>query len=134
MSSDANDSRSNNSTDGRDNVQNKASVIQIINELISHMNRTKSVFKLMIISSFILSPVSLMLTAVFIIHPSFMHRILFRLPAVGIFLMFFIVVSVILASVWLYMGLSERRFFFNWNNKFIRYKSLKSQLDKERRE
>jgi hypothetical protein len=53
MSSDANDSRSNNSTNGRENIQNKASVIQIIDELISHMNRTKSVFKLMIISSFI---------------------------------------------------------------------------------
>jgi uncharacterized membrane protein YecN with MAPEG domain len=118
VSSDANDSRSNNSTNGRENVQNKTSVIQIINELISHMNRTKTLFKLMIISSFILSPVSLMLTAVFIIHPSFMHRILFRLPAVGIFLLFLIVVSVILASVWLYMGLSEQRFFFNWNKLF----------------
>jgi hypothetical protein len=134
MPSDASDSRSNNSTDGRENVQNKASIIQIIDELISHMNRTKSVFKLMIISSFILSPVSLMLTAVFMVRPSFMHRILFRLSAVGIFLMFFIVVSVILASIWLYMGLSEQRFFFKWNNKFIRYKSLKNQLDKERRE
>jgi hypothetical protein len=48
--------------------------------------------------------------------------------------LFFIVVSVILASIWLYMGLSEQRFFFNWNSKFIRYKFLKNQLDKESRE
>jgi hypothetical protein len=31
----------------------------------------------------------------------------------------------------LYMGLSERRFFSNWDNKYNRYKLLKRRLDKE---
>ena len=125
------DADSNNSTKDTEKIKNKTSVNQLIDELISHMNRARSVFKIMILSSFILASVCLMLTAVLIIHPFLMPRIMVRFPQIGIFLMFFIGVSVILASIWLYMGLSERRFFSNWDNKFIRYKLLKNQLDKE---
>ena len=131
LSSDASDTDSDNSTNGREKSQDKSSVIQLIDELVYHMNRTRDVFKLMILSSFILAPLCLMLTAVFTIHPFFLHRILFRFPHLGIFLLFFITVSVILASIWLYMGLSERSFFSDWNNKYNRYKLLKSRLDKE---
>ena len=131
MSSDSSDSDSNNATDDTKKAQDKANVTQLIDELVSHMNRTRGVFKTMIISSFILAPLCLMLTAVFILHPFFLHRILFRFPNLGIFLIFFIAVSVILASIWLYMGLSERSFFSNWNDKYNRYKLLKSRLDKE---
>ncbi|MGB8933662.1 MAG: hypothetical protein WCC17_00985 [Candidatus Nitrosopolaris sp.] len=131
MSSDASDTESNKSTNGTEKVQNKTSVIRLIDELVSHMNRTRGVFKVMILSSFILAPLCLMLTAVFTLHPFFLHRILFRFPHLGIFLLFFIGVSVILASIWLYMGLSERRFFSNWDSKYNRYKLLKRRLDKE---
>jgi MFS superfamily sulfate permease-like transporter len=126
-SSDGNDNDSNNSIKD----QNKTSVVEILDELISHMNTTRSVFKVMILSSFILAPLSLMLAAVFVIHPFFMNRILFRIPEVGVFLLIFIGVSIMLASMWLYIGLSEQRFFSNWDKKFSRYTSLKNQLDKE---
>ncbi|MRN41505.1 MAG: hypothetical protein FIO02_10745 [Nitrosopumilales archaeon] len=126
-SSDGNDNDSNNSIKD----QNKTSVVELLDELISHMNTTRSVFKVMILSSFILAPLSLMLAAVFVIHPFFMNRILFRIPDVGLFLLFFIGVSIMLASMWLYIGLSEQRFFSNWDKKFTRYTSLKNQLDKE---
>jgi hypothetical protein len=131
MSLDSSDSDSNNATDDTKKAQDKTNVTQLIEELVSHMNRTRGVFKTMIISSFILAPLCLMLTAVFVLHPFFLHRILFRFPHLGIFLLFFIAVSVILASIWLYMGLSERSFFSNWNEKYNRYKLLKSRLDKE---
>src|SRR5215472_16929286 len=134
MSSDASDAGSKNSTNPAEKVQNKTSVIHLIDELVSHMNRTRGVFKMMILSSFILAPLCLMLTAVFVLHPFFLHRILFRFPHLGIFLLFFIAVTVILASIWLYMGLSERNFFSNWNNKYNRYKLMKSRLDKEFRQ
>jgi hypothetical protein len=127
MASDGNDNDSNNSIKD----QNKTSVVELLDELISHMNTTRSVFKVMILSSFILAPLSLMLAAVFVIHPFFMNRILFRIPDVGFFLLFFIGVSIMLASMWLYIGLSEQRFFSNWDKKFTRYMSLKNQLDKE---
>jgi hypothetical protein len=126
-SSDGNDNDSNNSIKD----QNKTSVVELLDVLISHMNTTRSVFKVMILSSFILAPLSLMLAAVFVIHPFFMNRILFRIPDVGFFLLFFIGVSIMLASMWLYIGLSEQRFFSNWDKKFTRYTSLKNQLDKE---
>ncbi len=126
-SSDGNDNDSNNSIKD----QNKTSVVELLDELISHMNTTRSVFKVMILSSFILAPLSLMLAAVFVIHPFFMNRILFRIPEVGVFLLIFIGVSIMLASMWLYIGLSEQRFFSNWDKKFSRYTSLKNQLDKE---
>jgi hypothetical protein len=131
MSSDASDAESKNSTNHAEKVQNKTSVIHLIDELVSHMNRTRGLFKLMILSSFVLAPLCLMLTAVFTLHPFFLHRILFRFPHLGIFLLFFIGVSVILSSIWLYMGLSERIFFSGWENKYNRYKLLKSRLDKE---
>lgn len=128
MSSDAVDADSNDSTNDK---VNKPNVIQLIDELVSHIKRTRSVFKVMILSSFILAPLCLMLTAVFIIHPFLMHRLLIRFPELGIFLLFFIGVSVILASIWLYMGLNERRFFYDWDNKYARYKLLKNRLDNE---
>src|SRR5215469_15077474 len=130
MSSDASDAESKDSN-RTEKVQNKTSVVHLIDELVFHMNRTRGLFKLMILSSFILAPLCLMLTAVFTLHPFFLHRILFKFPHLGIFLLFFIGVSVILSSIWLYMGLSERTFFSNWNNKYNRYKLLKSRLDKE---
>lgn len=122
---------SNNSIRDAEKEQNKTSVVELLDELISHMNSTRSVFKIMILSSFILAPLSLMLATVFVIHPFFMHRILFRFPDIGIFLLFFIGVSIMLASMWLFIGLSEKKFFSNWDKKFKRYTSLKNQLDKE---
>lgn len=43
----------------------------------------------------------------------------------------FITISVILASIWLFIGLKEYRFFAKWNKKFSRYVSLRDKLDKE---
>lgn len=109
----------------------KTSIVELLDELISHMNATRNAFKIMILSSFILAPLSLMLASVFVIHPFFMHRILFKFPDVGAFLLFFIGVSIMLASMWLYIGLSEQRFFSNWDKRFSRFTSLKNQVDKE---
>jgi hypothetical protein len=64
----SNDNDSNNSIKDTEKDQNKTSVVELLDELVSHMNTARSVFKVMIISSFILAPLSLMLAAVFIIH------------------------------------------------------------------
>ena len=122
-----------NGNDANNSVKekDKTSVVEVLDELIFHMNSTRTVFKIMILSSFILAPLSLMLAGVLVIHPFFMHRILFRFPDIGVFLLFFIGVSIMLASMWLYIGLSKQRFFSSWDKKFGRYTSLKNQLDKE---
>jgi hypothetical protein len=131
MSSRSKDNDGDNSIKDTEKEHNKTSVVELLDALISHMNAIRSVFKVMILSSFILAPLSLMFAAVLVIHPFFIQRILFRFPDVGFFLLFFIGVSIMLASMWLYIGLSEQRFFSNWDKKFSRYTSLKNQLDKE---
>ena len=131
MSSKSKDNDGDNSIKDTEKEHNKTSVVELLDALISHMNAIRSVFKVMILSSFILAPLSLMFAAVLVIHPFFIQRILFRFPDVGFFLLFFIGVSIMLASMWLYIGLSEQRFFSNWDKKFSRYTSLKNQLDKE---
>ena len=131
MSSEGNKNDGDNSIKDTEKEHNKTSVVELLDALISHMNAVRSVFKVMILSSFILAPLSLILAGVFVIHPFFMHRILFRIPEVGIFLLLFIGVSIMLASMWLFIGLSEQRFFSNWDKKYNRYASLKKQLDKE---
>jgi hypothetical protein len=129
MSSDSDDNDTNNLKTTSESE--KTSIVELLDELISHMNATRNVFKIMILSSFILAPLSLMLASVFVIHPFFMHRILFKFPDVGVFLLFFIGVSIMLASMWLYIGLNEQRFFSNWDKRFGRFTSLKNQVDKE---
>jgi len=131
MSSKSKDNDGDNSIKDTEKDHNKTSVVELLDALLSHMNAIRSVFKVMILSSFILAPLSLMSAAVLVIHPFFIQRILFRFPDVGVFLLFFIGVSIMLASMWLYIGLSEQRFFSNWEKKFSRYTSLKNQLDKE---
>jgi hypothetical protein len=131
MSSKSKDNDGDNSIKDTEKEHNKTSVVELLDALISHMNAIRSVFKVMILSSFILAPLSLMFAAVLVIHPFFIQRILFRFPDVGIFLLFFIGISIMLASMWLYIGLSEQRFFSNWDKKFSRYTSLKNLLDKE---
>lgn len=111
--------------------QDKTNVPELLDELIFHMHSIRSVFKVMILSSFILAPMSLILAGVIVIHPFFMSRIIFRLPEVGLFLLLFIGVTIMLASMWLYTGLSEQRFFSNWDKKFNKYMSLKKQVDRE---
>jgi hypothetical protein len=131
MSSKSKNNDGDNSIKDTEKEHNKTTVVELLDALISHMNAIRSVFKVMILSSFILAPLSLMFAAVLVIHPFFIQRILFRFPDVGFFLLFFIGVSIMLASMWLYIGLSEQRFFSNWDKKFSRYTSLKNQLDKE---
>jgi hypothetical protein len=72
-SSKSNDNDSNNSINDTKKDQYENSVVELLDELIAHMNTARSVFKVMIISSFVLAPLSLMLAAVFVIRPFFMH-------------------------------------------------------------
>jgi hypothetical protein len=114
-----------------DNNRPPVTIFELLDELISHMNTIKNIFMLLILSSFILAPIALIVTGIFVLHPFFLYRILFRLPAVGGFLLLLISVSIMLASIWLFIGASEWRFFSDWNKKFSRYISKRKQVDKE---
>ena len=130
---DGNDGSGSNSDNGSTDTNNinNVTIFELLDDLISHMNTTKNIFTLLILSSFILAPIALVVAGIFVLHPFFLYRILFRLPAVGGILLLFISVSIMLASVWLFIGASEQRFFSHWNKKFNRYVSKRKQVDRE---
>jgi hypothetical protein len=69
------------SSEGKDNdasgsikdaqEEDKISAPEVLDELIFHMNSMRNVFKVMILSAFILAPISLMLAGVLVIHRFF---------------------------------------------------------------
>jgi cation transport ATPase len=126
-----NDDNNNSNRNNNSKNNNAITIFEVLDELISHMNTTKNIFTLLILSSFILAPIALIVAGIFIVHPFFLYRILFRVPAVGGLLLLFIGVSVMLASIWFFIGASEQRFFSQWSKKFDRYSSKKRQIDKE---
>ena len=85
----------------------------------------------MIVSSFILAPLALIVAAVFTFHPRFLLFLLDRVPQAATILIAFVAITGILASVWLAIGIKERRFFASWNRRFSRFMSLKDKIDRE---
>jgi len=112
-------------------TKRRENILEVLDELIFHLNNTRGIFTLLIISSLILAPIALILGGIFITFPRFLFFLLNRVPDVGIILLVYVVISIIFSSIWLYIGIKEQRFFSKWNNKFRRYMSLKSQIDKE---
>ncbi|MGI0037080.1 MAG: hypothetical protein ACRD99_01820 [Nitrososphaera sp.] len=113
------------------NPERRESISEVLDDLIYHLNTTRSTFTFMIISSFIIAPLSLIVAAVFIFHPRFLFFLLDRAPQAGAILIVFVTITVVLASVWLAIGIKERRFFASWNRRFSRFMSLKDKIDKE---
>ncbi len=106
-------------------------IFEVLDELIFHLNTTKSMFTFLIVTSFILAPLALIVAAVITVHPGFLALLMRRLPSIGLMIIIFIGITVILASVWLYIGLMERSFFSEWNKRFSRFISLKERIDRE---
>jgi hypothetical protein len=107
------------------------SIFEVLDELIFHLNTTKSMFTFLIISSFILAPVALIVAAVISLHPAFLAVVMNRLPGVGMMIIAFIGITVILSAIWLAIGIKERAFFSAWNTRFSRFISLKERIDSE---
>jgi hypothetical protein len=106
-------------------------IFEVLDELIFHLNTTKSMFTFLIITSFILAPAALIVAAVIALHPAFLAVVMNRLPSVGMMIIAFIGITVILSAIWLAIGIKERAFFSAWNTRFGRFISLKERIDKE---
>lgn len=111
--------------------QRRSNIFEVLDELIFHLNTTKSMFTFLIISSFILAPLAIIVAAVFAFNPRFLPFVIDRVPGVATIIIAFIVIVVILASVWLAIGIKERAFFSAWNARFSRFVSLKERIDRE---
>lgn len=112
-------------------AERKESVFEVLDELIFHMNTTKSTFSFLIASSLILAPITFIVAGVFVFHPRFLPFLLDRVPQVANILFVFVGVALVLAAVWLGIGLKERMFFARWNKRYSRFMSLKERMDKE---
>ncbi len=86
---------------------------------------------MLIVSSLILAPISLVMGFVFIGHPRFLMFLLHRLPDVGVMILVYVIISIAFSSIWLFIGVKELRFFSQWNMRFRKFLSLKEQIDKE---
>jgi hypothetical protein len=111
--------------------QRRSNIFEVLDELIFHLNTTKSTFTFLIISSFILAPLAIVVAAVFAFNPRFLPFIIDRVPGVATIIIAFIVIVVVLASIWLAIGIKERAFFSAWNSRFSRFVSLRERIDME---
>lgn len=109
----------------------RSTIFEVLDQLIFHLNTTRNMFTILIVSSFILAPLALIVAAIITVHPGFLARTMRGLPEVGFIMITFIAITVILASIWLYIGLRERSFFSAWNARYSRFVSLRERIDKE---
>jgi hypothetical protein len=112
-------------------TERRGSIFEVLDELIFHLNTTKSMFTFLIVTSFILAPLALIVAGVFAFNPRFLPFILDRVPGIATIMIAFIAIVVVLASVWLAIGIKERAFFSAWNSRFSRFISLKERIDRE---
>jgi hypothetical protein len=182
----------------------RESIFRVLDELVSHMNTSRNVSMLLIVSAFILTPVSLVIAVTLLSAPAFVpgtevhfikmglingtgetvtiskfngsimeHKLMGVPPGVNIstgevggivkggandfvympanhaqflisggpymhqvldistIIIIFAVVSIVLSSIWLFIGIKEYSFFSKWNKKFARFMSLKDKVDKD---
>jgi len=157
----------------------RESVLRILDELVSHMHTSKNVSMVLIVSAFILTPMSLVMAGLLLSAPAFVpgHEVHFtgnnfangppnmsesneihppgmysghtppppgpprfmmeggphghQILDISTMIIIFIVISIVLSSVFLFVGLKEFAFFSKWNKKFSKFMSLKDKIDKE---
>ena len=104
--------------------EERVSLLQMVDDLIYHVNAERAWFQMLVITSLIIAPISLFLTFFFLTNPRilisffrFGGRILGG-PIFGPLMFSYIIVNLIVASLWLVVGIREFRFFrkpyFNW--------------------
>jgi hypothetical protein len=109
----------------------RTSLLETIDDLIYHMNDARMLFVILSISSFIIAPISIIVAMVITLHPDALRFLLIRNPVFGITFLIYIIFTVIMSLVWLYIGSREYRFLSRWNERFKRYMSLKEKVDRE---
>lgn len=186
----------------KDNSE-RESIFRVLDELVSHMNTSRNVSMLLIVSAFILTPVSLVIAVTLLSAPAFVPgtevhfiragiingtagkigistfnasmapsqfsippganistgeaggisvvnaRDFVYMPAghpqfmisggpymhqvldISTIIVIFAVISIVLSSIWLFIGIKEYSFFSKWNKKFARFMSLKYKVDKD---
>ena len=117
------------SEEGREN--DRTNILELIDNLILHINSERLWFNLIIFSSVFIAPVSLLFTMFLVLRGKFLS-IIFRVsPLIGFMVIGYFLLNFIIASLWLIVGIKEYRFLSKWNERFKKYYSLKEQIDRE---
>ncbi len=113
--------------------QREAGLLETIDTLVYHINEERTWFNILVATSILAAPITLFFTLFLLLHRRLLIFI-FRLdPSVGIIAIMYFAVILIVASLWLVVGIKEFKFLSKWNSRFRQYFSLKEQLDKELR-
>ncbi|MCP8304003.1 MAG: hypothetical protein H3Z50_00800 [archaeon] len=107
------------------------SLLETLDDLIFHMNDARVTFIILSISSLIIAPIAIIMAIVFTFNPAFLRWLLNRNLFFGLIFLIYIILVVILSSIWLFVGLREYRFLSKWNERFKKYISLKERVDRE---
>ncbi|MEO9319790.1 MAG: hypothetical protein ABI361_03875 [Nitrososphaera sp.] len=114
-----------------DRPNRRESIFEVLDELIFHLNTTRGLFTFLIVSAFILGPLSLIVAAIFAVHPRLLVFLLERSPEAGGIVILFLSLTVFMAITWLFIGIRERAFFSQWNTRFSSFMSLRARIDRE---
>jgi len=106
-------------------------LLELVDDLIHHVNMERTWFNFLTMSTIIIVPITVFLSAFIILHPRFLRLVILRLPAVAGVLAFFIIANLVVSVIWLVFGLKEYSFISRWNTRFKKYNKLKKLLDEE---
>jgi len=109
----------------------RESLLEMIDNLVYHVNMERIWFNLLCVTSIIIAPISLFFTIFMILHPGIL-RLMFRFDfRLGLITMAYFIINLFVATLWFIVGSREFRFLNKWSYRFKRYFSLKEELDKE---
>ena len=121
------------SQDQKGNSQKEAGLLEMIDNLILHINEERTWFNVLIVTSILAAPISLLFTLYLLLHRRLVAFIFIRDPVLGITAIIYFAIILVVSSLWLIVGLKEFKFISKWNSRFRRYFSLKERLDRELR-
>jgi len=111
--------------------QRRLGLLEILDDLIYHVNAQRAWFSILMVSSLVIAPLSLFFAFFILLHPKIMLA-LFRLSYFsGILVLSFLVANVFVSALWLLVGVKEFSFLRGWSERFRQYSSLKERLDRE---
>jgi len=118
---------------GEDEGGGETRLLDMIDTLILHINEERTWFNILVATSILAAPVSILFTLFLLLHRRLLAFIFRFDPLLGTVAIVYFIVILVVSLLWLTVGLKEYRFLSEWNSRFRRYFSLKEHLDKELR-
>lgn len=113
------------------NSEKDGNIFRTMDEIIYQLNKTKKMFIVMVLTIMIIPPVAFLITYE-ILYPPFEDE-RDKAPGEGPRPKFFIfrIVPLVIAAVWLGIGIRQWFVLSKWTKKYDRYKELQEKIDKK---